>query len=355
MSTTSRRPLVPEDLHNGHNDRRAFNRLVAAYVLGKLRHESPAEIIRKTWRDDPRLALLTRAPVTPPASPVTGISQTRILDLLLIAPGSAAAKVFARCMQLDFTGVYQFNIPHAASHATPLFSGEGLPMNVVMSPVATTPVGPVRKLGFITSFTRELAESAAENFAAVIGRLLGEAAAKSLDAAVFSNAAADSTRPAGLLNGVVALTGATGATTADMGAADVAAFAQAMSDAAINPENMIIVASPKSAWNLRMALGFQTLPLPILMSPAVPAGTVIAIAPEAVASGYEGEPEIDVAQSPSMHFDDSVPLDLVTGGVAASPAMSTFQKEMLALKLRVRCAWGSLQPGAVQYTTTAKW
>jgi hypothetical protein len=51
-----------------------------------------------------------------------GISQTRIGDLLLLAP--AAAKLFSQCMRLDFNGgVLQFNIPHAAAHATPLFAG----------------------------------------------------------------------------------------------------------------------------------------------------------------------------------------------------------------------------------------
>ena len=34
-----------------------------------------------------------------------------------------------------------------------------------------------------------------------------------------------------------------------------------------------------------MALGFQALPLPVLTSPAIPAGTVIAVAPEGLIVG----------------------------------------------------------------------
>jgi hypothetical protein len=355
---TTKRLLVPEDaFRNRGSERRDFTRAIAARVLGKLRNEPPERIARKAWGDEGRLPLLTRAPVAPVTSPVAGISQTRVGDLLLVAPGSAAAQLFDRCLKLDFNGVYQFNIPHPAAHATPLFAGEGLPINVVMSPVATTTVGPVKKLGFITTFTKESQMATPENLAAILGRLLGDAVAKSLDAAVFSSTAASSIQPAGLLNGVTPITASTtGATTADSAAADIAAFAQAMSDAFINPDNMIVITSPKSAMNLRMALGYQTPPLPILMSPAVAPGTAIAIVPEAVASGYEGEPEIIVAESLNLHFDDSVPQEIVnSAGVVASPSMSPFQKDMMALRLLVRCAWGSVQPGAVQYATGTKW
>jgi hypothetical protein len=163
-------------------------------------------------------------------------------------------------MRLDFSGgVLEFSVPHAVGHAVPLFAGEDLPIAVTMSPIASTTVGPTRKLAFITTFSREMQMQTPDNLAVLLGRLLGEGAAKSLDAAVFSTAAADSTRPAGLLNSVTALPGATGgATTADNAAADIAAFAQAMSDAMVNPENMIILASPRSAWNLRVAMGLRS-------------------------------------------------------------------------------------------------
>jgi hypothetical protein len=291
------------------------------------------------------------------STPVTGWSQTHVANLLLVAPGSAAAQLFDRCMKLDFTGVYQINVPYAGAHATPTFVGEGLPINVVRTLTASTTVGPVKKFGFITSATRELLDASPENVAALLGKLLGEAAAKSLDSAVFGATAADATRPAGLLAGVTALpTPTTGATVADSAAGDIAQFAEAMATAFINPDNMIIVTSPFSAMNLRMAVGYQTPPLPILMSPAVAKGTVIAIAPEAVAVGYEGAPEIIVTEHPPMHMDDAAAQELVTsGGVVASPVMSPFQKYMVALRLMVRATWQAVQPGAVQFLTGAKW
>jgi hypothetical protein len=88
----------------------------------------------------------------------------------------------------------------------------------------------------------------------------------------------------------------------------------------------------------------------------VPVGTAIAIAPEAVVSGYDGDAEVDVADSPTLHFDDSVPAEIVSAaGAVASPSRSTFQHDVLAIRLRVKCAWAAIQPGSVQYATGIKW
>jgi hypothetical protein len=205
--------------------------------------------------------------------------------------------------------------------------------------------------------TRELEQATPEAASVIIGRLMGESAAKGLDAAVFDSVAADSTRPAGLLYGVSALPAtATGGAAIDVAAADIAVLAGAFSAAGVNSANMVLVLHPKQAWRLRMILGYQTLDVLILMSIALAPGTIIAAVPEAVASGYEGQSEIDVVQHPTLHFDDSVPLALVgLSGTPAQPAMSTFQQDLLAVKLKVRCAWAALQPGCIQYITGVNW
>jgi hypothetical protein len=68
--------------------------------------------------------------------------------LLLIAPPSAAAKLFARGMQLDFAGVLQYLVPHVSTHPVPLFVAEGAPIPVVQGATSKATVGPVKKLAF---------------------------------------------------------------------------------------------------------------------------------------------------------------------------------------------------------------
>jgi hypothetical protein len=59
---------------------------------------------------------------------------------------------------------------------------------------------------FITSISSELEAQTAPNASTIIGRLLNETVARALDTHVFDSQPADTTRPAGLLNGVTPLT-----------------------------------------------------------------------------------------------------------------------------------------------------
>jgi hypothetical protein len=150
-------PLRPDYGALIADQRRSLYRALAARTLGALRREEPSHIVKRSWPDDARACLLTRAASVPTA---TGgpLSQTRIGDLLLIAPGSAAAQLFARCMNLDFGGgVFEYKIPYPAAYPVPIFVGEGGAIPVVDGNFGSTTVGPVRKLAFATTISHELA------------------------------------------------------------------------------------------------------------------------------------------------------------------------------------------------------
>ena len=77
-----------------------------------------------------------------------------------------------------------------------------------------------------------------------------------------------------------------------------------------------------------MSRGFERLLMTVLMSPSVPAKTVIAVAPQAIASAYSGEPEIEIASAPTLHTEDSSPQAIGTPGapnVVAAPTRSFFR------------------------------
>jgi hypothetical protein len=130
--------------------------------------------------------------------------------------------------------------------------------------VGKATVGPARKLCFIVPLTRELDEATPETGSVILGRLLDEAAAKSLDSYVFDAVAADATRPAGLLNGVTPLVSTVAGSGISAAAGDISKLAGAMADAAINPQNMILIMHPVEAWNLMMLRGFERLLAPNL-------------------------------------------------------------------------------------------
>jgi len=307
--------------------------------------------VRKAWPDDTRTSVMTRAAVSPSDTTNTAaLTATRVSPLLLVAPGSAAARLFENCVKLDFTGVLQFFVPHVGTHPIPLWIAEGAPIPFVQPSMGKATVGPVRKLAFGLAVTDELNEATPETAAVVLGRLLAESAAKALDASVFDATAADSTRPAGLLNGVTPLTAATGAGGIDAVATDLASLAGAISDAGMGADNLTIVANAREATKLRLLRG-PVFEFQLLSSPAIASGTVIALVPTAIAVGTEGAPEMETSKHPEVHFEDTSPQ-----AVPAAPSTrSLFQQAMLGLKVRVRSTWATLQPGAVQFMTGVKW
>jgi hypothetical protein len=106
---------------------------------------------------------------------------------------------------------------------------------------------------------------------------------------------------------------------------------------------------------LRMALmSFGALPVQVLSSAQINPTTVIAIGVDGIASGYDGTPSIEASTTPAVHFaDPASPINDV-GGIA-SPVMSSFQQDLILLKLKMLCAWGVVQAGSVQFISGITW
>jgi hypothetical protein len=344
-------PLRPDPDELVRRDFQTFHRALAVHAFGRIHDQKPDAVVRKTWPDDHRTAVFTRAAV-PPTDMTSGaaLTVTKTSPLLLVAPPSAAARLFENCVQLDFNGVYAFYVPHVNTRPLPLWVAEGAPIPFVQPSTSKATVGPVKKLAFGVAVTEELNEATPETATVVLARLMGESAARALDTYAFDNVAGDATRPPGLLNGVTPLTAQTGPGGIDTIAADLATLAGAISDAGMGADNLTFVCNPREATKLRILRG-PVFEFQLLSSPAIPSGTVIALVPTAIASGYEGLPEIETLKQPEVHFEDTSPQPVP----AAPSTRSLFQQAMIGLKVRVRCAWGVLQPGAVQYMSGVKW
>ena len=83
------------------------------------------------------------------------------------------------------------------------FVAEGDPRSVVDLNISATVLGPTSKLLILSALTREMAAASASNAEVIIGDALALSAEQSLDAALFSNAAATTSTPAGILHHVV--------------------------------------------------------------------------------------------------------------------------------------------------------
>jgi len=211
----------------------------------------------------------------------------------------------------------------------------------------------VRKILVTSAVTAELESAAAETASDVIGHVIAAEVTRRLDGTVFDDVAADDVRPAGLLHGLSSLTPSTG-TGLEAVSEDIGNLAGAIGDAGVATDGMIIVANSRQAARLTV-LSPNYDESRVFGSPQIPAGRVIAIALDAVASGYSGIPTIEKSREPAIHFEDTVPADIgSTAGGVAVPTRSAFQTDMIAIKLRCNAAWARIAPG-VAFIDGANW
>jgi hypothetical protein len=346
--------IVPEDLYRNGSATRSVARALAAVALsgGK---ENPLKIVQRNFPNDEAAELIVKAAVSPTSTSASSITPTIVGPFLrALAPASAAARLFARALQLDFAGVYQYTIPYPSAVPVPIFIGEGAPFPMVQATIAKTTVGPTHKILLGSAVTGELESYSAESAAAIIGNILTDQMSRSLDTYVFDNVAGDAVRPAGLLNGVTPIApDPTGGL-----AKDIAAIAKAIVTAGGNLDTIVFVCGSYAATALRLTAGPQ-FNYAIFGTGQVADKMIIGIDAAAIASGYSGVPTVDTTKVATAHFEDTTPLPIATGaqgsGVLATPTRSAWQTDTLFLRVRLNAAWAALRAGAVQTITSVNW
>lgn len=334
--------------------------MLAATALSANRHESAEAIVEREWPRDAEALRYTRAAVSPTSTATTALSPTRLGNILLdLSPQSAAARLFARCVQVDFTGVQQVNFPYPTLVPTAIFIAEGAPMPMADATLGIATVGPVKKILLGAAVTGELADYSVGMAATIIGRVLSNQVARNLDSYVFDAVAADSTRPAGLLNGVTPITGT--AAGSDSYAAlikDLGNMAGAIADAGGAADNIVFIVSAEKVPALQVLAG-PSFADRIFGNASLAVGTIIGLDPNGIATGYGGLPQVETSKEATAHFEETTPLPIATGaqgsGVLATPVRSAWQTNTELIRVRMKAAWAALYPGAVQVINSVNW
>jgi hypothetical protein len=335
---------------------RSMQRAITASVLSKVRNVEEALVLRQSFPRDEHAEIILRGAVSPTmASANAGIISADLIGIFRsLAPGSAALRLFDASTKLDLAGINTIRIPHVATlPKQPIFIGEGQPAPALQFSLAGTTLGPARKIVVLSGVTRELNEATPDTAAAVIGSVLASATNASIDKVAFDAAPADSTRPAGLLNGVVPIAAEPSGgqiTLGEMMARDLANLAGAIGSAGIDPSNVIFAAGPREA-----LLAQALVENDVLMTLGLPAKSVAAFAPAAVYSGYQDVPTIVTSTETAIHMEDTAPAEIVsTPGVVAAPDVSYFQQELIAIRVRAWAAWAVI-PGGAQIVEGVNW
>jgi hypothetical protein len=339
MSTITRTPvpLVPSPQLTRENALRSFVR--GCVLVARQTRD------RSIWSDDHAIDLVLRAPVTPTTTQSAATLATiKIALIAALVPTSAAARVIAQSLKLEWDGAYQINIPGLTiPRANWVSEDHAVPVEQGLSSAGAV-VDPY-KLATIIPLTNEILNSS--NIEPIMRQMLIESIGPALDAALLSNAAGvPGLSPPGILHGVAPIAASASTGLAGM-AADLAAIATAIAPASGSGTPLLIAAAPQA---VSLALLAPREVWPVVMSAALPAGTVIGLVPEGLAT-ILGLPRLDLAKHTTLHMDDT-PNDLLSG---STPVRSVFQTDSQALRLIQDATWALRSPSALAWVQGTKW
>jgi hypothetical protein len=336
-------------------NRKSFIRACTAKVLTVRRKATPLMFTQAVWPDDEICQHMLKGMSSPTDRGVfPEIQSARVLPML--APNAASSRVLSLGTILDLAGLTSIKLPFVGGSgrpAAPAFVAEGAPLPMVDLIVSALTLGPTCKVSLGAAITDEIQQASAATAEQIVAAALAIAVEQGTDVVLFGNAAATPAQPAGILNGVASIPSA-GTDGAAGVADDLGLIADAIGTKGISSDDLVFVATPSLAMKIRVLAGprFQDR---VFSSSSLTAGTVIGVAPQGLATGYTGAVEVETTIHGSAHMESTAPLPIVGNtGTVAAPTISSFQQNLIFLKVRAWCAW-AIQPGAVAAVSGADW
>ena len=338
-------------------ERQSWGRALAALVIANRDHAEPTAVLRATWPDDPVASVRLKSAISPTS---TANAPALLLDIVAafrsLAPASAALQLFQQGLHVSLDGVNTITLPSLANvPPVGVFVTESGPApNLQFDFSGGAVIGPVRKILLLAATSGELENATPGTMSAVLGKVLADSAARGLDAAAFGTQAADDTVPQGLLHGVTPVTASVAGVNAM--SEDIAGLLDSIAASNIDTSGAVFVANAGTVGILKTRVG-PKFDYPILTTLGLPAKTVACFAPAALGTGYDEAPTLEVSRVGAVHYESSTPLPISTPGTpptVAAPVYSTFQNDLLSVKVRARCAW-TVIPGGSSFVSPINW
>ena len=348
-------------LHQGNRPRQSIRsvaiRSAAACVVTHARKQfDPVKVAGEIYGSGSHIESFTRAPgpwltkaVTNPA--MVSVNEwagelvgSRVASLAAeLAPQSAYSQLAARSMRLDMTGTGSMSLPYRATttYASPksFFRAEGSPLPVREVGFSSTILKPFNG-GLISLYTAELGKRSTPTIESLLERHLAEDIGISVDSILLSDAAATPISPAGLFNGAEDVTAIGGSIE------DISALAKAFAPA---PSDFVLIANPGTALRIRLDLAATAAAaLPIVTSDVMSSDQLAAIDASDLATASNDNVIFDTTEDATViNADPSLPVT-DEDGVRGVPTNSTWQMNLVAVRLLENLTWGMRRPGRVK-------
>jgi HK97 family phage major capsid protein/HK97 family phage prohead protease len=361
-----------------------FDHLVRTAVVtavAKAQTRNPLDVLKERYGEDVQTKavfdIVTRAASAPALTTTTGwaaeLVQTAFLDMLeTLMPMSVYPGLSNRGPKFTFGRNGIVSIPARTTSTTVAgsFVAQGAPIPVRQGAFTATTLT-VKKMGVITSFSREMAEHSTPAIEAVLRQAIVEDTSVAIDTILLDATAASATRPAGLRNGVTGATATAGGGLAAL-VGDVKALAGSLITGSnghlrdpvwiMNPIQVLSIqfqtnANGQFIFQDEIAQGrFRGYPL--YQSTTVPSGTVLLIDAADFFSATGDAPVFNASDTATLHMDDTTPLALSATGApntVAAPIRSLYQTDSLAIRMTWDLNWAMRRTGVVAFVSSVTW
>lgn len=349
-------------------------RAAVVSVLAQVTQRDPLAVLEERYRDHEATNVFIRAAVDPGKTTVQGwaselIETETVAFLETLRDISFYPRLAGLGTNLQF-GIGRGQIKVPARSPTPSISGsfvaEGAPIPVRRIGLTSATLSP-HKMGVISYFTKELAKYSSPQIEGLLRSEIRGDTADTVDTLLTDATVGSSTRPAGLLYGVSALTASTAGGWKAM-LEDIDTLA-APFDAAKAGRNLVLLMNKREARKLAMVPGpddkigsmrqvLEESGITPIGSVNVPAGRLILIDAADFATAAGDQPEFDASEQAVIHAEDTSPAQISTAGspnVVAAPVISMFQTASIALRMLLDITWAMRRTGMVQWIEGADW
>jgi HK97 family phage prohead protease/HK97 family phage major capsid protein len=345
--------------------------------------QTPYDVLKEEYGDDePTRAVLnviTKAASVPADTVTSGwasqLVETSIQDFFsALMPNSVYSPLAAQGGKFSFGRAGIVSMPTRSS--TPTIAGsfvaQGSPIPVRQGAFTSITFTP-KKMGVISTMTRDIAEHSTPSIDGLIRQAIIEDTAVAIDSVLLDATAATTTRPAGLRAGVSATTATAGAGIAAF-IGDIRALTSALITGTngnlrkpvwlMNPADVLAASLlPATAgsgdfpFKTELAAG-RLQGYPVIQSSNVAADMMFLVDAADFVSVTGDSPRFDVSEQATIHMEDTNPLAISTVGspnTVAAPTRSLWQTDCIGIRMLLDINWGLRRTGVVAWTQTMTW
>src|SRR4029077_6873467 len=322
--------------------------------------------------------MVSKAATIPADTTTTGwaveLVQTVIGEFIAaLMPLSIYPKLAAKGGSFTFgrNGTISLPARNTATTIAGSFFAQGAPIPVRQGAFTAITLTP-KKLGVITTLTREITEHSTPSIEGIVRQAILEDTAVAIDSILLDNNPATTTRPAGLKNGVTPFTAVTGG-----GIAAVIGDLKGLVGTLIagtngnlrapvwimNPADALAIsltqAAAGGAFPFLDEIGRGTLMgYPLITSSTCPVDTMFFLDAADFITATGDSPRFDVSDQAVLHMEDTTPLQISSTGTpptVAAPARSLWQTDTIGIRMIMDLNWAVRRTGVVTYTTAMTW